>query len=251
VTNKLALVVAVALGILSILGIKVYVGNIIKQNEIMTEPVDCLVAAHDIPAGRAFTAEDIESHQFPRAAIEAGLKTSRVTDRNTVIGAKVVFPIAEGQILQTYHFPAIGRPIGKRFATELKPDQRAITIPISRVSGVAGLLRPSDNVDIVCYTTFTDQNAKSVAVTFTAFSSVLVLATDAITDPYDVNAGTGYSTITLRLSADDANTLLHNMYSGAALHLLYVPAGAAGSTPGVPKTSDKIWEEIRAQVQGH
>lgn len=247
-TNKLALIVAVALGVLSILGIKIYVQNIEKQNIAVTEPVDCLVAAHDIAAGSTFKDVDIESRPFPRMAIEAGLKTSRVQDRNTVIGAKVMFPILEGQILQTYHFPVVGRNIGKRFATDLKPDQRAVTIPISRISGVAGLLRPSDLVDVVCYSTFTDREAKSVSVTHTAFPGVLVLATDSITDPYDVNAGTGYTTITVRLSTDDANKLLHNMYCGSAIHLAYVPAGAAGSTPGKPWKSDKIWEDIQREM---
>lgn len=243
-TNKLALVVAVVLGVLSIIGIRLYVDKMRMDYEVRVDPVDCFVAARDVAAGRTFTNDDVVETQFPRA-IDNAFRNSRITDKTTIIGARTVQPIAAGQVLQTYHFARATRSKGLEF----KPEFRAVTIPVNKVSGVGGLLRPTDTVDVILSMKLVDQQSAELAVTRTLFKGVMVLATDLVTDPFDPAAGQGYTTITLRLNPEECNKLVFSLSNGGTVHLAQCASGTTGRPGYDPVIADDFYREIRDELK--
>lgn len=243
-TNKLALVVAVVLGVLSIVGIRLYVDKIEQQQLIMQNLVDVLVASRDVPAGKVFGPEDVEIAQFPAHVMDQAFRKSNITDRTTIIGLKTVEPIGAGQVLQQYHFQKTG---SSRQKLNFPKEYRAITIPISRVGGVAGLLRPSDQVDVVINTQMQDARDANLVVTRTLLRNVLILAVDSNTDPFTELSG--YATVTLRLRPDEANKLAYCLYNGAAIHLTYVQPGTPEGTGYDTVIGDHIWRDIQPELE--
>lgn len=243
-TNKLALVVAVVLGVLSIVGIRLYVDRIEKTNLVNLQLIDVLVASRDLPAGKVFGPEDVEIAQFPAQTMDQAFRKSNITDKATVIGLKTVEPIGAGQVLQTYHFQKTGTRGPK---LRFEKEYRAITIPITRVGGVAGLLRPSDQVDIVINTQLQDSTGANLVVTRTLLRNVLVLAVDANTDPFTELSS--YQTVTLRLRPDECNKLTFCLYNGAAIHLTYVQPGTPEGTGYDATVPEDFWRDVKDELQ--
>jgi len=248
-TNRLALFVAVALGVLSIIGIRTYVQTIQRQHQIELEPVDVLVAARDLVPGMTFTREDLEHRRFPRNAIREAFQDSRITDENTILNDIVTAEVKAGQVLQTYHFSAGGPGVGGRHALEGKfnTDNRAMTIQIDKVNGVGGMLRPGDYIDLLMTMPFTSRSGSHV-VTYTQFNGVLILATDTVTNPADPRAGKGYSSLTLRLTPAQCNTLKHCLDNGAAMTTTYVQPGTSNDAVTDPVTADIIFKDVERDL---
>lgn len=241
--NKLALIVAVVLGVLSIIGIRLYVDNLQKKFLIDKELIDVFVASKDLPVGDMIGPEDVDIAQFSAPFMDQAFRRSHITDKATIMGSRTVERIAAGQVLQEYHFE-------KRRGTgpKLKFDKeyRAITIPISRVGGVAGLLKPTDMVDIVINTQLADRTGANMLVTRTLFKNVLILATDSNTDPYTESSG--YGTVTLRLTPAECNKMAFCMFNGAAIQLLYVQPGTPEATGHDPTTGDELFKDIEREL---
>ncbi len=247
--NKLALIVAVVLGILSIIGIRLYVDGIILDNRIKTEPVDCFVSTKNIEPGRTFTLDDVIENQFPRQVLEA-YKNSRITDKTTIIGARVQAKIEMGQVLQTYHFAT--KIVGKKL--EYGKEYRAVTLPINKVTGVGGLLRPGDFVDIIVNIKLLDAGkdilgVKELPVSRSMFKSVLVLATDLVTDPSDIDAGKGYTTVTVRLRPEEVNRVLFAQYNGGVIHLCQAQSGTAEYVGFNPVITNSLYNDVKDEIQ--
>lgn len=101
--GRAALVGHVAALALAAVGVRLYVDGITQRYVIHSEPVDCYVAARPLRAGQTFGPDDVVETQLPRQTLEA-YKSSRITDKSTIIGARLSAPVEPGQVLQTYHF---------------------------------------------------------------------------------------------------------------------------------------------------
>lgn len=247
--NKLALIVAVVLGILSIIGIRLYVDGIMRDFSIKTEPVDCFVSTKNIEPGRTFTLDDVIENQFPRQVLEA-YKNSRITDKTTIIGARVQQKIEMGQVLQTYHFAQ--KRITK--VLEFGKEYRAVTLPINKVTGVGGLLRPGDFVDLVVNIKLLDAGkdilgVKELPVSRTLYKSVLVLATDLVTDPADIDAGKGYTTVTVRLRPEEVNKVLFAQYNGGVIHLCQAQSGTGEYAGFHSVITNSLYNDVKDEIQ--
>lgn len=243
--NKLALIVAVVLGVLSIVGIRLYVDNLEKRNLINLELIDVFVASKDLPVGDMVGADDVDIAQFSNKFMDQAFRRSHITDKATILGSRTIEKIAAGQVLQEYHFE---RREGNDRKLKFKNEYRAITIPISRVGGLSGLLKPTDMVDVVINTQLTDRNSgANMLVTRTLFKNVLILATDSNTDPYTVMAG--YGSVTLRLTPAECNKMAFCMFNGAAIQLLYVQPGTPESVGNDPAIADDLFQDIEQELQ--
>ena len=243
-TNKLALIVAVVLGVLSILGIKAYVERVQQDLMYTTEMMTVMVAARDIPPGTIFTDDDIETNQFPRDVLRNALRDTWETNRDAIIGARTKTRVKAGQILLTAHFHT--KIEGKRI--NFGKDQRAMTIPINRVAGLSGMLRPGDNIDLATNLNIKDPSGKTYPVARTLFQNVRILATDSNTDPYGL-AGESYSTLTLALTPRDCNKLLWVINNGGQIHCLLTQPGTPPSNSNEPIIADVLYREIAAELR--
>lgn len=254
-TNKLALVVAVVLGVLSILGVRFYVEKIKKAYDDKNTPVDVPVATRDLRAGDTVQSGDVTLTQVPRIVLDSLGSTHYIaTETDKFIGLKVVVPtIKQGQVFQTYHFRA--QTVKQRM--QIPSDCRAVTVAVGTVNGLAGMLRPGDKVDVVVTEQFKDQSNgaggagpghKDLKVTTTLLQKVEILAVDGYTDP-ETSIG-DYSSVTLKLKPDEVNRLVHAIDTGSTYHLVKMDDTASQSSTSNPVFADeefeRVWPEVKA-----
>lgn len=240
----MALLVAVVLGIMSIIGIRLYVQTLEATHIQRAEPIDCMVAAQSVPAGRTFTAEDLVETQFPRKIVDA-LRSSRITDRTQILGATTVVPIEAGQILQQYHFQARSQITRRPVFTK---EYRAVTIPVNKITGCANLLRAGDTVDVLVTLPLVDKSQQQLNVTRTLLKNVTVVSTDANTDP-NVVAQQAYTSVTLRLRPEDGNKVVFCLYNGGMLHLAYAQPGTPEGIGFNPIIAEELLQEIEGELR--
>lgn len=144
-----------------------------KELLSLSTPVKVVVAAKDLPEGTALDEAAVAVVEVPKKFVQPGA-ASAVTD---VLDRVTSVPLLRGaQILE-----AMFRPAGEEgVARKIPLDKRAYSIAVNEVTGVAGLVRPGDFVDvIVTAQTGSMQQGRAVAESSLArvlLQNVLVLA---------------------------------------------------------------------------
>ncbi|MBC7324510.1 MAG: Flp pilus assembly protein CpaB, partial [Moorella sp. (in: Bacteria)] len=111
----------------------------------------------------------------------------------------------------------------------VSPGKRAATIAVNDVSGLAGLLRPGDRVD-VAGTVDVPLGSARETVTSLLIQNVHVLAVNQFADPSPVkssNKSTQTQTITLEVTPQQAQTLILAAERGSVRLLLRSPGDEA------------------------
>jgi pilus assembly protein CpaB len=110
---------------------------------------EVLVATRTLPVGTIIDAEAFRYQPWPEGLVQPAYFTRGEggVDPQTLIGTVVRNEITAGQPLTQ---GAIVRPGERGFlAAALGPGMRAVTVPVSATSGVAGFVFPGDRVDLV------------------------------------------------------------------------------------------------------
>jgi pilus assembly protein CpaB len=138
-----------------------------------------LTAAHAVRVGSLLKPEDLGSKAVPitdPAAADGNLDTPDA--RRNLVGAMVRRSLSEGDIVRDGD---VMRPGDHGFlAAVLEPGMRAVTIAVDNTTGLAGLIWPGDQVDLILTETITQPNlplGHSVAAE-TVLSNVRVIAID-------------------------------------------------------------------------
>lgn len=245
-TNKLALIVAVVLGVLSIVGIKLYVDKIKFQAERDQQIAEVLVAARDIRPGETLDVKDLERLKLPQIAIQA-YKRTNIENADTIVGAKTTQEIRQGQVLQTYHF---SQKTGPKGIMQVGTDWRAVAVPVTPITGISGLLRPGDYVDvIVCFELKPDHGGNSIQFTRTLVKKVLILATDSHTDPNAESRLLDYATVTLRLRSPDAAKVVFAVGRQQHLQLAKLDDTSAESQTWDAVSPDMMYSEVEPELK--
>ncbi|MGE0706454.1 MAG: Flp pilus assembly protein CpaB [Planctomycetota bacterium] len=254
-TNKMALIVAVVLGILSIIGIRSYVDQIKKQSAIDVERINYMVAANDLDAGHVMTQDDLEQKPFIKATIVEALKGTAIAvgDEAPYLGARLRSKLKAGQLLLKDHFAdSGGAKEDSDPSKKLGADERMFTIPVTGVSGMDGLIRPGDFVDVIV-TMDASEGGGGFMITRTLLRGAPVLATGNNTSRYGgggIQGGAGlYETITLRVTTKEANKLAFCLYGGANIHLTKLKEGTAAQRGFDPVTNQTILSDIANEVR--
>lgn len=225
--KKLPLIIGVILTLVAVYLIKVYTDQqrqvIIedarkKIERIQTEQVPVLVAVRDIPKDSAIEKDSVGAAIIPIQHVQPQAATS--LDR--VAGMIAAVPISRGEqitlnklmsskeITTTGGSLAMVTPIGKR----------AVTISVDNISGVGGMIRPGDYVDILAMAAIPVSTPEGKEVSQSAavplFQNVLVLAIGQETGAASPVEGGRYQKeekreasplITFALSPQEANFL--------------------------------------------
>lgn len=111
------------------------------------ERSDILLAAHDLVTGHILTASDLRWKPFPKEDILDIYLTPDAYSLADLEGAVVRQAFVAGEPI-TRH--TLVHPGDRGFlAAVLAPDRRALSIEISAVSGISGLVFPGDRVDVL------------------------------------------------------------------------------------------------------
>jgi pilus assembly protein CpaB len=168
-----------------------------------------LVAQRALPVGTIITADSVGFQPWPHDLVQDAYFMQDKTDMAKLLGTVVKNPITAGQPITTGSLVAPG---DRGFlAAALGPGMRAVTIPVSSRTGVAGFVFPGDHVDLLLTQTVKGEGeSQALRATETILKNLRVLATDQSTDQETVDGHTrvkGFSLVTVETTPKIAEEL--------------------------------------------
>lgn len=149
---------------------------IVKQVE---KGPQVLVATRALPVGTIITADSIRFQPWPKELIESAYFIQDGPDAKTaenLIGTVVRNAVTAGQPITQ---GSLVMPGDRGFlAAALSPGMRAITVPVSALTGVAGFVFPGDRVDLMLTQSVAGDAGPALKVSETIMRNLRVLATD-------------------------------------------------------------------------
>ena len=238
-----------------------------------------LVATRALPVGTIITADAFRYQPWPKELVEEayflkpdgsgpapkGETGQPVGDEITeeLIGTVVRNPITAGQPLTKGSLVAPG---DRGFlAAALGPGMRAVTVPVSALTGVAGFVFPGDRVDLVLTQNVAGQGTgDTLKVSETIIRNLRVLATDQRSQPAKDEAGntivSEYKLVTLEVTpriaekisvAQTIGTLslsLRSLADNAAELEMALASGSVNLPKGAtPEEEERILAQISKQ----
>lgn len=138
---------------------------------------EILVATRTLPIGTIIEPDSFRYQPWPDELVENAYYKKGEADPASLAGTVVRTPVTAGQPLTK---GALVQPGDRGFlAAALGPGMRAISVPVSAQSGVAGFIFPGDRVDVVLtQTVASEAEGSQLKVAETIVRNVRVLATD-------------------------------------------------------------------------
>lgn len=179
----------------------------------------------DVSEGDKLMESDIEMFETMRFASAANTLEIPWDRRTDVIGSPVRSIVRKGDILTWRDFKQIFTKERTGLPAQTRSGWRAVSIPVSQVTSVSGLIRPNNFVDVIGTFHFPDTKGDSSldTVTMTILQRVKVLATGADigyaqqngSQTGSSNAGRSYSTVTLELTPKEVEMIIFAQQKGS------------------------------------
>jgi pilus assembly protein CpaB len=173
-----ALVIAV---VTAVMAKNMFAGAGAQQAQAAPVPVGpkVLVAKKALPVGTIIDADSFTFQPWPKELMQSAYYVDGQPDGDPkkLLGTVVRYPITAGQPVTR---GALVGPKDRGFlAAALGPGMRAITVPVSATSGVAGFVFPGDRIDLVLTQSVQGGgDGPSLKVSETIIRNLRVLATD-------------------------------------------------------------------------
>lgn len=182
-----------------------------------------VIAKVEILPSTQITADMVEAVNIPSHLLQPGA----MTDINAVVGVYSKERILPKEHITERLLTLEGRAAG--FPGMIPRDKRAITIAVTDVTGVAGLLKPGDYVDVIVTLEGSEKGDSFSSMTI---QNALILAANKVLNREDKASegkeGHSNSTVTLALPPDDATMLALAGVKGQ-IHLALRPFPQADS----------------------
>lgn len=162
-----------------------------------------LVAKRALPAGTIITADALGFQPWPKELVQEAYFLDGQADMNKLLGTVVRYPITAGEPVTQ---GALVAPGDRGFlAAALGPGMRAVTVPVSATTGVAGFVFAGDRVDLVLTQQINGQGeGEALRTAETVLRNLRVLATDqTVEKTVDENGKTQvaeFRTVTLEVT---------------------------------------------------
>ena len=159
-------------------------GAAAPQAQAATGPVvpqgpKVLVAQRALPAGTIITPDALSFQNWPTDMVKDAYFIEGEADMQKLIGTVVRFAVTAGEPVTQ---GSLVSPQDRGFlAAALTPGMRAITVPVSSQSGVAGFIFPGDRVDMMLSQSVGGGDSAGLNVAETILRNLRVLATDQTT----------------------------------------------------------------------
>lgn len=131
--------VSIVLGLIGAMGVTLYLDN-------QTKAFYVLRASRDIPAKKPVETGDLESVAVPKGFASFSELVVKKSDADLIIGKTSEDDIRKGDVLLYSQFDPLK---AKREFLNMKPEDRAYTVPVNAQSAVANMIEPGDYVDII------------------------------------------------------------------------------------------------------
>lgn len=143
--KNLPLIIAAFLGLLAVGLIYGYLQHMKKEIHKGMDMVPVIVASKDIAKGEALSGSNVASRPYPEKYI--GDRAIKVSQGAVVVGARAKYNLEKGRPVLWSDIEQVDR-IEEGIASLLDKDTRAVTIPVTDITGVGNALKPNNRVDV-------------------------------------------------------------------------------------------------------
>ncbi len=217
-SSKYALVLAIVLGVLAAFGVHKHMSDSERKATDKVKPDKVLFAAQNIQEGQEIVLEFVETKDWPHDYVfdqlyyegeKAGL-IGKIASSSISAGTPFLKRLVEPKQGPA---PAEGIPI----------NRRAFTLPVDAITGVAGMIKPMDGVDVIAHLKDADaQGARKgggqSTTTITMLENIPVLAVGPQAGRRwggRRDAQAEISSVTLSVTPEQATLLLHVLKEGS------------------------------------
>jgi len=134
--------------------------------------VGITAASRDMPAGTRLQKADLKTVRVP----EKDVPKAAILDQKMAIDRPLLFPVGANEAIISNKVASAAGAEGLPALIEV--GKRAVSVPITDASGVAGMIQPRAHVDVL----FTKPGSMSEAVTTTILEDIVVLAMGRTTE---------------------------------------------------------------------
>lgn len=179
-------------------------------SQVAIDGPEVLVATKSLPVGTIIDQSALKFQPWPKELVENAYYLRQGTDLKNVVGTVVRFAIPAGQPVSQ---GALVKPGDRGFlAAALGAGMRAVTVPVSAQTSVAGFIFPGDRVDVILTQSVAGGgDGPPLKASETMMRNVRVLATDQKTDKSVDDKGNTvvntYSTVTLEATPQMAEKI--------------------------------------------
>ncbi|HBC32342.1 MAG TPA: Flp pilus assembly protein CpaB [Clostridiales bacterium] len=204
-----------------------------------------VTASVNIPPNTPITDDMLDIKQLPVEAVHA----EAVINEAAAIGKFSKYEIMAGeQVLYTKLISPEGGGGDGTLAYEIKPGMRAISIGVGNLSGLVGMIRPHNTVDIIAQLAKEekqpDGEEKTIDYTTMIAENIKVLAVDDVISQEgkskNSETGTSYTSVTLQVTVHQAMELNMSEYKGQLRLILRSPLDEDIVKPPTIKFDDII-----------
>jgi pilus assembly protein CpaB len=235
--QKIVLVFGIALLSAAALTWFLYANTVMPKSE---KRLVVLAAARDLPVGSMIRKTDLKRVALGTRDVPKGAVTTEREALNRVL----LYPVSVNEPLMLSKLSGSTSPEG--IASTIDPGYRAVSVQITDVNAVSGLIQPGSRVDVL----FTRPGSMAEAITSTILQNVRVLAigrTLAISQTVDPKAPKA-TAATLVVSPQEAQKLELAKNQGKISLTLRNPQDTASADSGGPMTTEVLDPVISARL---
>jgi pilus assembly protein CpaB len=204
-------------------------------------------AARDMPAGTRLQKSDLKTVRVP----EKDVPKSAILDQKVAIDRPLLFPVGANEAIISNKIASAAGAEGLPALIEV--GKRAVSVPITDSSGVAGMIQPRAHVDVL----FTKPGSNAEAVTTTILEDVTVLAMGRTTEVATTSATPAVNTTprpttqaaTLLVSPEQARKLELAKNQGKISLALRNPLDHSSAKDQSATTSDQLYAGFHPKTQ--
>jgi pilus assembly protein CpaB len=202
--------------------------------------VQVVVASRDMPLGTLLRKSDLRLVSYPEKDVPKGVVFQSSGAENRVL----LVPMNSNELVLQSKLSAATSVEG--VSSTIDPGFRAVSVPITDASGVAGLIQPNSRVDVI----FTRPGTMAEATTSTILQNVKVLSTGRGTptgstpDPRAPRS----QVVTLLLTPGDAQKLELAKNQGKVSLSLRNPLDGTEAADSTPITTEVLDPNINARM---
>ncbi|MDR5658930.1 Flp pilus assembly protein CpaB [Serpentinicella sp. ANB-PHB4] len=141
--NKVVFLLAIVFGLATALMTFSYLNNL-KQSVDNTEYIEIIVAKENIQERTVVTMNMIERKTIPVQYMDS----NQITSSKEVVGKITLTTLSKGQSIFQSHIIEKG-DYKEGLAYMIPQGKRAMSVPVDEVSGVSGLIKPGNKVDVI------------------------------------------------------------------------------------------------------
>lgn len=184
-----------------------------------------VVAAVTIPPYTEITKDMLTTEVYPKKLVPS----TAYEEIGELVGATSRIEIAEHEAVLKNHI-VTGEETTKRLSESVENGMRAMSVSVDAISGISGLLKVDDSVDVVVSVNDSQNSGPCAGAMLLQNVKVLALDQKMVNASEESEGGDPYETVTLSVRAEDTVKLAWAFNHG----VVYLVLRNGGDTAAVP-----------------